>query len=180
MKTKVTKEKLEDIIKRTEYYYVNSDLNSKNFPIPDTIQTENWKLIRMDTSFTSQEALDKIKTEGCRPANAYELALWSESHRQELDKSKWEYAIALGQLWYGGGDRRVPCVGAYSVCDFGFSLGRFGLDWDGGGCLLCFCDLPSDTLALGKQPSDSLTLAPEIIELKVKVGDKEIVFIPKE
>lgn len=139
-----TKEKLENIIKKSDYYYVNSDLNSANFPIPDKMETEGWKIITIDKFFSSQEALDKIKAEGCRPANVYELALWLESHREEMKKGTW--LLALGQLWYDGGDHRVPCVYARSDGDFEFDLGLFEGDWSDDVCLLCFCDTDLGTL----------------------------------
>lgn len=165
MKT-TTKEKLENIIKRTGYYYVNSDLNTKNFPIPKTIQTKNWKIITIDKSMSSQECLDKIKAEGCRPANAYELALWSKNHREEVPKVKWY--IALGQTWFADGYHRVPSVSAHSDGDFGFGLGHFGGVWGGDGAFLCFCD---STLSLGHskvQNLDSLTLRIKNLEEKLE------------
>lgn len=162
MKT-TKKQKIEDIIKRTEYYYVNSGLNSENFPIPDDIETENWKLIEMEKSFSSQEALDRIKSEGCRPANVYELALWSEKHRDEIQKGR--YVLAFGQLWRDSdGYLRIPCVSARSSGDFYFSLGHFEYDWSQDDILLCFCDKKSsDTLPLDSNLY-SLTLRIEKIE----------------
>ena len=38
--------------------------------------------------------------------------------------------MALGQLWGDpAGDRRVPCVLAFTDGDFGFGLGRFEDGW---------------------------------------------------
>lgn len=163
-----TKEKLENIIKKSDYYYyVNSDLNSANFPIPDKMETEGWKIITIDKFFSSQEALDKIKAEGCRPANVYELALWLESHRDEMKKGT--LILALGQLWYDDGDRRVPYVGAYSGGVFEFGLGYFGSDWSGDDCLLCFCDTDLGTLDTSVQTSDTLTLE-SAIDICKKAG----------
>lgn len=162
MKTKIKKEKLEDIIKRTKYYYVNDNLNSKNFPIPDKIETEGWKIISMDKPLSSQEALDKIKAEGCRPANAYELALWIEKHKEEVPKSKWY--LALGQLWQDSvGYLRVPYLYAHSDGVFSFGLVYWEGDWNSAYVLLCFCDktLPLDTLTT-KSDSVPLTLSSAI------------------
>ncbi len=149
-----TKNKLEDIIKKKSWYYVNDNLTTKNFPIPETIQTENWKIITMPkSSFISQEALDEIKSQGCRPANVYELATFD---REQIPKGK--YLLALGQLWQDpDGYHRVPSVFAGSDGDFRFVLGDFVSDWGSDDVLLCFCDNP---LALGnsEKSSNSLTL----------------------
>ncbi len=159
--------KLEQLINKKDYSYVNNSLTTENFPIPEKIRTEGWKLIEIKNSFSSKEALDEIKKQGCTPANAYELALWSESHRQEIKKGTG--VIALGQLWFSDGYRRVPCVGANSDGGFGFDLGYFGIGWGGDYCLLCFCDLELGTLDTSKKDSDTLTLS-RAIEICKEAG----------
>src|SRR5579872_5085317 len=153
----MTKQKydLQKLIKKQKWYYVNENLTTKNFPMPDVIETKDWKLITLDRTYTSQQCLDKIKAEGCRPANVYELALWANAHREEVPKGKWY--VALGQLWCFDGYHRVPYVNAYSVGAFGFYLGFFEVDWSDGNCLLCFCDKTLDTREL-KTSSDTLSL----------------------
>lgn len=136
---------LEDIIKKSKWYYTNDNLTTKNFPIPKTIETENWKLITLDIWTSSKECLQKIKDAGCRPANAYELALWANNHREEVPKGKWY--VAFGQTCFIDGDHRVPGVGAYSGGGFDFDLGSFEDDWDSNDVLLCFCDKELDTLS---------------------------------
>ena len=137
---------LQKLISRVPYYYVNSNITTKNFPVPKKIETENWKLIRMDKFFTSQEALDKIKSENCRPANAYELALWVEKHREkEMPKGKWSSVIAFGQLWFSGDYHKVPDVYRDSAGDFKFDLARWEGGWVDNRCLLCFCDLSKNS-----------------------------------
>lgn len=129
--------KLEQIIKKSKWYYVNSDLTSENFPNPDLIETTGAKIIKMDKPFSSQEALDEIKRQGCRPANAWELAKWANEHREEMDKETW--ILAFGQTWTDSdGYHRVPIVNRDSVGDFKFYLGCFEIPWYGGGCLLGF------------------------------------------
>lgn len=129
--------KLEQIIKKSEWYYVNSELTSENFPKPDLIETTGAKIIKMGKPFSSQEALDEIKRQGCRPANVWELAEWANEHREEMDKETW--IVALGQIWKDSdGDHGVPFVYRHSDGDFRFNLGYFEGPWDGGGCLLGF------------------------------------------
>lgn len=164
MKTK-TKQNIEDIIAQSNYYYVNSDLTSQNFHIPDTIQTENWKIITMPkSSFSSQEALDEIKRQGCRPAHVYELAIWANNHREELSKNTW--CLALGQVVFLDGYYRVPSVDRDSDGGFEFNLGYFEDGWSDDCVLLAFCDTQSfDTLNTGKDV-DSLTLDSAIALVK--------------
>lgn len=156
MKNK-TKERLEDIIKRVPYYYVNTDLNTKNFPIPDKIEIEGWKLIKMSKNFCGEEALYEIKKQGCRPANAYELALWSEKHREEINRSKSVSVLALDQTPLIDRSHRVPGVDRYSDGDFGFYLDDWEGDWRGSCVLLAFCDSSLDTRKLKVESLDSLT-----------------------
>lgn len=152
MKTK-TKEKIEDIIARTSHWYVNSDITTEHFPIPDKIQTENWEIVPIDKTLSSQEVLDLMKSKGLRPANIYELALWSEKHRQEVPKGKWY--IALGQSWAGpDGYHRVPIVFADAGGDFRFGLGGLGRVWSDDYAFFGFRDSTLGTQTL-TQPSDS-------------------------
>lgn len=154
---------LEQLIKKSDYYYVNSNLTSKNFPKPDIIETTGAKIIKMSKSVSSQEILNEIKRQGCRPANAWELAEWASKHRKEMDKGT--YMVAFGQMCLDSdGDHGVPGVNAYSDGGFGFDLGYFEFDWSGGGAFLCFCDknISLDTLKIGNE-LDSLTLPDELI-----------------
>ena len=125
-------------------YSKNPNITSENFPKPEKVETENWKLIKMGRSFSSQEALDKIKSEGCRPANIYELLLWAKDNQE---KSQW--VIGFGSEWKDSdGRHRVPYVDAYGGGDFHFLIGYFEKPWDVDSCLLCFCDSPLTPLGL--------------------------------
>ncbi len=152
MKTK-QKYNLEKIIKEYKnVYYQNSDITSKNFPLPEKVETENWKLIKMDKSFSSEEALDKIKSEGCRPANIYELLLWSKNNQE---KSQW--VTGFGSSFIDSdGYHGVPRVYRYSDGGWKFDLGHFEYDWSDVHCLLCFCDSTLTTRPL--ENSDTLSL----------------------
>lgn len=143
---------LQQIIQQKKWYFVNENLNDTNFPKPEKIQKEGHKIIKMGNSFSSEEALERIKQEGCRPANAWELAEFAVNHEDEMEQGK--VYLAFGQTYRdSGGDHRMPRVYRYSGGDWEFSLGRFGLDWDVAHCLLAF----EDTQAL-KESSSSLTL----------------------
>jgi hypothetical protein len=101
----------------------------------------------MDKPFSAQEAMDEIKKQGCRPANAHELVLWKDAHGSELKDSEW--CLAFGETWRDSyGYLRVPFVRRLSDGDWRLHLGFFGIDWDGGHCLLCFCDSSLDSSIL--------------------------------
>ena len=135
-------------IKKLNTYYVNSNITNNNFPEPKEIRTGNWKVIKMTKSFSSQEALDEIKKQGCRPANIYELV----SLAPQLEKGK-SY-IAFGSKYIDSdGDRGVPYVHTRADGVFKFDLGRFEVDFDDGGCLLCLCD---STLTPSTSSSETL------------------------
>lgn len=152
---------LEQLIKKSDYYYVNPNITSENFPKPKKIATTRAKIIKINKPSSSQEVLDEIKRQGYRPANIWELAEWANKHREEMDKVTW--MIVLGQTWVdSGGNHGVPYVGAYSDGDFRFDLARFEDGWSDDLCLLCFCDNNLDTLKIGNE-LDSLTLPDELI-----------------
>lgn len=151
-------------------YYQNSNLTSENFPKPKTIRTENWKVLTMPKSFSSEEALAEMKKHGCSPMNVWEMVEWVKAGH--IEKGKWYVAMdEKDNLWKdSGGDRRVPYVLADSDGGFGFGLGRFGVDWDSDDCLLCFCDKNFDTQNLNEVDSleslDSFSLHPTNTEIQ--------------
>jgi hypothetical protein len=163
----MTKPKLKNLIDKHTWYYKNENITEKNFPVPKKIETENWKIIRFDKSFTSKEALDRIKSEGCRPANVYELLTFKKNHPEIWPDNTWTSVIAFGQTWKDSDrNHRVPHVLRDSDGDFEFSLGYFERDWRSDACVLCFCDstLAPKTL----KDSDSLTLPDELIINNIK------------
>jgi len=152
---------LRHLIEECKFNYVNKNITEDNFPRPDKIQTENWILIRIDHLFNSQEALDKIKKQGCRPANCWELVEWASEHKYQL--KEYEYCLAFGQLWIDSdGCHRVPFVYRGSVGVFGLCLGDFGSGWDDDYCILGVFD------------SDSKTPENNSLELRLREHSKEI------
>lgn len=169
MKTKQKIKGIEKLIDKEDFYYVSVDITTANFPVPKKIETKGWKLIKMDKSFTSQEALDEIRKQACRPANIYELALWQKEHREkEMLKGKWMTVLAFAEPrpLIGGGYRRVPYVDAVSGGGFGFDLGNFVHGWSGDFCLLCFCDSTSNLGHSETQTLESLTLETRVKRLE--------------
>lgn len=158
------KSSIEKLIKSQKFYYANPDITDRNFPAPKTVQTENWKLIRMEKAFASQEALDEMRKQGCQPANAHELALWKVTNGGELKDREW--CLAFGKTWQDSdGDRGVPSVGRSSGGGWSFGLDDFGGDWDSDRCLLGFCDPSLETSILGDSlPSDTLIAAIGIVK----------------
>lgn len=132
------------------YYYVNSEITEKNFPIPKDLKLpEHCKIIKMDKPFLSAEALERIKKEGCRPGTIWELALLKQERPELWPSGQWSSIVAFGtDFTDAGGDHRVPLVHAYAGGDFEFRLGYFGYGWNAVHCLVCFCDSQhSDALA---------------------------------
>lgn len=150
-----TKINLKELLKG--YYYINSDITEEHFPIPDVIETDNWKLVTIEKTMTADEVLEKIKADGLRPANLYELAIWKQNNEKTMKRFSW--TVALGQMWKDAdGNHRVPYVYCYSGGGFEFSLGGFGIVWSGDGAFLCFCDKQTLEPKTLSQSSDTLTL----------------------
>lgn len=160
------KYKLENLAKEKEgYYHVNSNITSQNFPQPEIVEINGWKLIEINKHFSSEETLAEIKRQGCRPANIYELALWKQIHEKTIQKLR--CYVALGQLWYDDGNHRVPYVYTYSDGDFDFDLGIWGDSWNDGDCLLCFCDKTyGDTLGINPLGVKILSLGDRVRQLE--------------
>lgn len=163
---KTTTQKTIEQLTKKGYYYVNSSITTANFPIPETVETEGYTILRFEKSFSSQEAIDRIKAEGLRPANIHELALLKENHPELWPKGKWSSLIAFGSTWTdAGGGLGVPRVDADVGGGFGFDLDRFAGDWSSSYALVAFCDnQPSDTLPLSESPQalNSLELTDEL------------------
>ncbi len=147
------------------FYYVNENIHEKNFPWPKNVSIEGYKIINMGKSYSSQEALDRMKSEGCRPATIHELAVVIHEHPELFPDGKWSSLVAFGTDFIDSvGLHRVPYVFRYSDGDWGFDLGYFESAWVVGPCLLCFCDnKPSETLAL-EDDVDALTLAIQTVK----------------
>jgi hypothetical protein len=140
---------LDKMLKKHKFYYIHSDINSKNFPVPDVIETENPVIIKMEKDFTSQEALDEIKKRGCRPANIYELLLYVENHPEGFQRGKYIGVAAFGSYFIDSdGRHRVPFVDRDSDGGWEFFLGNFEGAWRADFCLVCFCDKTLNTQTL--------------------------------
>lgn len=133
------------------YSYINSNINETNYPLPKSIDLTGVKIIRMGKSFSSQEALDRIKAEGCRPATIWELAAFKQENEDEL-KGKSEWYLAFGSTdFVADGYHRVPNVYAHSDGDFDFVLCRFGYGWDVVRCLVAFSEDKTIKLLNGEE-----------------------------
>lgn len=150
MNTKTTIKTIKELTK-SGYCYINSDINSANFPAPETVETEGYRIIPIDGYKSSEECLKIIADAGCRPANVYELALLRENRPEAFANEKWH--VALGSVWTDAdGHREVPLVFAYAGGDFKFNLSYWVGDWHSGYVLVCFCDKqPLETLAPSKE-----------------------------
>lgn len=169
---------LEKLIKKHKWYYTNytnSDITSKNFPVPEIIETENPVILKFDKSFTSEEALERCKREGLRPANVYELLLLRENHPEYFPDNTYTWMIALGQTFlHSGGDHRVPRFRRYSDGDWLFVLGHFENPWDSDNFVLCFRDKTSGAKVLDETlSSDTLTLKNFISDLQALIKKYE-------
>jgi len=94
-------------------------------------------------STTSEERMAFLRSQGVVFTGAQGASLVFTQKRDELPKgfgySSFDEKEAL---WTdSAGNHRVPCLYHSSDGDWYFRLGAFEGGWDGGHCLLCFCDL---------------------------------------
>lgn len=116
--------KLESLIKKLKLQFVNSDINSTNFP-DDGRLLKDFKVFHFDRLISSDGAIAEMKKENYEPANLRELLSWGVKNWDGK-----EYVIALGSVWRDPhGYRGVPCLGGWGG---GHSL---GLLWGGSGWL---------------------------------------------
>lgn len=140
---------LSKLIASKKFDYVNSSIHDDLFPKPKSISSD-YKLYHFDVTMDSEEVIEKMATEGFRPANAWELTQWPDWNEKDT-------VIALGSVGEVGGDRRVPCLD--EVC----SERQLGLSWWVGGwhsrCrFLAVRNLESGVSETGKMNSVSLAL----------------------
>lgn len=164
MKQKTANETFKDLTKG--YSYVNPDVTEANFPIPKEVSIEGHRIISMEKPFSSEEAMERMKSEGCRPATIWELSLLRQEHPELWPMGQWSSFVAFGSAWKGAdGHLRVPDVGAFAGGDFEFCLDVWGGDWGSGFCLVCFCDpqpLEAQALKSEVSPFDPSALTDEV------------------
>ncbi len=127
-------------------YYFNDELNSKNFANATTKlvpgKTYRAKLFPILSTVTSEDNLNFLRRQRAILVGGQGLMLAQNQHKDKFPKGKWTVSFdEKNALWKdSSGCHRVPFVSADSDGDFRFGLGSFGAGWDGGRCLLCFCD----------------------------------------
>lgn len=120
---------VEDGVKAGRYDWVNSDVNSRNFPTKRKGTTEvGVELIPFNRYILTDEALSELDRMGFRPAEIHELLAFGE----EYPEVQREFPIAaLGSVWQDPHGRRyVPYLGRRSSERY-LRLGWVGLGWDG-------------------------------------------------
>jgi hypothetical protein len=127
-------------------YYYNDDLNSKNYAkatnklMPG--KTYRVKIFPILEGVTSEDCMTFLKKQRAILVGGQGVLLANDLKGDEFPVGKWTVSFDEKEaLWKdSGGRHRVPGVGRYSGGGWGFRLGFFEGDWDGGRCLLCFCD----------------------------------------
>lgn len=133
---------------REKCWDFNNNITDVNFPNPSRVLKPGDKIrirvIRQAVSgtTTSEERMDFLrKQKGNVFVGAQGSSYAFEQKRAQLPKGYWYASFdEKDRLWYSDGYHRVADVCRDSVGGFRFSLGDFERVWDGGSCLLCFCD----------------------------------------
>ncbi len=148
--------------RKKQFHYYNPNLTDTNYGKATTKLVPGRKFqvkvfgIRCGKSVTSDECLDKVRLENGVLVGAQGASLAYEQGKANLPKGKWHVSFDEKEaLWYDYGYHRVSFVRAQSDGDFEFNLGSFEVSWCDDFCLLCFCDLPSDSSSGEAQPLDA-------------------------
>lgn len=157
-KTKIPK--LEELIKEWKFDYVNFKIEDRLFPEPKEIKND-YKLFHFNELLSSEDAIQKMKKEGYKPANVYELLLWKDW----IEK---DWITALGSVGRVDGDRRVPCLDGN---DSGRGLSLYW--WDGDWAADCrFLGVRNSSLKLkNSEPSPLNLMHLDTSDLKKKLRD---------
>ncbi len=141
--------RLNSLIKKWKFNYVNSSINDKLFLPPEEVSDNiEYKLFSFNKIISSEEVIKEIKKEGFNPANIYELLLWKNWNNND-------WVIALGSVTEVYGDRGVPYLDGHDS-ERRLSLSWFGDGWNAHYRFLGVRNLSSDTKKL--KSSDTLSL----------------------
>ena len=154
--------KLESLIKKAKFDYVNSNITAANFPAPKTINTD-FKLFHFDKYISSEDAIKEMEREGYSPANIYELLSWKEWNDKDV-------VVALGSVAGFGGGRCVACLGWDDSLRY-LDLYNFGGVWIGGWRFLGVRN--SSTLKSSSSLSSGTLILKKIGEVKRLVEEIE-------
>lgn len=145
---------------KSKFYFYNENITDKNFSKVTTRLSPGRKFqvkifeIKSVESVSSEECIAKIKSENGILVGAQGASLVYEQWRFNLPKGKWYISFdEEDALWFDGGRHRVPCMLADSDSAFRFYLVSFEGRWLDERCLLCFCELPCDSLSGEAQTS---------------------------
>ena len=136
---------------RKEFYYYNDAITDKNYSRATTKLSPGRKfkvkVFQIKETVTSDDCMAHLRSQKAVLVGAQGASLAYEQGKDKLPVNRWSVSFdEKAALWKdAGGDHRVPFVHRYSGGGFKFSLGCFEFDWGGGLCLLCFCDLESES-----------------------------------
>lgn len=117
--------KLQSLIKKFKFDWVNSEITDENFPQQDGDElTKEYKLYNFGKSISSEYAIREMEKDGYKPATARNLLKWKGWNGKD-------WVVALGSVWPGLFGRRYVLV-LYSLDSRRrLGLNRFELDWVG-------------------------------------------------
>ena len=137
---------------RKEFYYYNDAITDKNYSKATTKLVPGRKfkvkVFQIKETVTSDDCMAHLRSQKAVLVGAQGASLAYEQGKDKLPVNRWSVSFdEKAALWKDAdGFHGVPFVCRYSDGVFLFCLGSFGNDWAGGLCLLCFCDLESESL----------------------------------
>lgn len=130
-----------------DFYFYNDDITDEKFGtvshelIPGKTYLVKIWLINEDMRVSSAEILSLLVANNAYLTGAHGVSILWQEKKDELPKRKWYIGMDKKEnLPLAYGYALVPNIHCYSDGDFRFNLGRFEYDWDGGYCVIGFCD----------------------------------------
>lgn len=106
---------LSQLIEAKKFDWINDNITEGRFPVVAVPTDTEYKLFQFDHYISSKDAIQKIESEGWRPANISELLAYDWDGK--------DMVVALGSVAKVAGARRVPCLDKFG------SKRRLCLSW---------------------------------------------------
>lgn len=128
-------------------YCFNDALTSMNFAKAtnklEPGKTYRVKIFPILATVTSEDCMTFLGKQNAILVGGQGITLLQDNKADQFPVSRWTVSFDEKEALLKDADGllRVPCVYLHSVGVCSFNLGYFENDWNGGSCLLCFCDL---------------------------------------
>ena len=128
-----------------EFYYYSDAITDTNFAkTPALTPGKKFlvKVFQIHGIVSSEDCLTQLRCVKATLTGAHGASLVYEQAKNELPEGSWALSFdEKRNLPFIDDDYRVPCVNAFTVCDFKWYLDYFESHWGDHYVILAFCDI---------------------------------------